>query len=169
MAARLQVLEDDVLFSTPQLAEWSDALVGAVDAALERAAERSVVLYLGAEAEVRESAPSLRGKLAIWAARAASVGCELVEVRWAWQTHAYIVWPAAARALLAGLPVDAPVDVYLSRHYHEGKVCGLMARPCLARQRDPYRGGDVEHSSLRERERMGMMERIDRMAAIHPP
>ena len=47
-----------------------------------------------------------------------------------------------------GLPVDAPVDVYLSRHFHERRLCGLVAEPELARQVDPYKGGDVVHSSL---------------------
>jgi len=151
--APLLVLEDDVVFSSPRVGEWTCCLVSVVEAALAPA-ERSVVLYLGAEAELRAGAPTLRGKQAIWAARTKRVGCELREALWAWQTHAYVLWPAAARILLAGLPVDAPVDVYLSRHYHERRLCGLVCEPMLATQADPYCGGDVEHSSLRDRERM---------------
>ena len=49
--------------------------------------------------------------------------------------------------LLKGLPVDAPIDVYLSRHLAERKVIGVIATPILAMQRAPYRDGDVSHSS----------------------
>ena len=76
------------------------------------------------------------------------------EAQWAWQTHAYVVWPAAAAILLAHLPVDAPVDVFLSRHFYERQLCALVAQPPLATQIDPYQGGDVQHSSLKEREAM---------------
>jgi GR25 family glycosyltransferase involved in LPS biosynthesis len=158
--APLLILEDDVSFGTPEVDASCRALMRAVEGASELPAERLVVLYLGAEATVRESAPSLRAKVWIWAGRATSVTSELLEVTWAWQTHAYLLWPAAARVLLAGLPVDAPVDVYLSRHFHEGKLCGLVARPHLAKQHDPYRGGDVEHSSLQDRARMGLSNRL---------
>ena len=158
--APLLILEDDVSFGTPEVDASCRALVRAVEGASEPPAERLVVLYLGAEATVRESAPSLRAMEWIWAARATSVSSELLEVTWAWQTHAYLLWPAAARVLLAGLPVDAPVDVYLSRHFHEGKLCGLVAWPHMAKQHDPYRGGDVEHSSLQDRARMGLSNRL---------
>ena len=104
----------------------------------------------------REGAPSLRGKRAIWAARAAAGAgreCVCKEAEWAWQTHAYVLWPAAARLLLSRLPIDAPVDVFLSRHFYERSLCGLVvAEPRqLATQIDPYHGGDVHHSSLEGR------------------
>ena len=127
-----------------------DRLVRALEAGLD-AAERTLLLYLGADAFLRDGAPSLRGQQAIWAAKSASTGCTLKEARWAWQTHAYIIWPAAARVLLAGLPVDAPVDVYLSRHFHERRLCGLVCEPELCKQQDPYHGGDIVHSSLGDR------------------
>ena len=103
----------------------------------------------------REGAPSLRGKQATWAARAAPVHCALKEAEWAWQTHAYVIWPAAAAVLLAGLPMDAPVDVYLSKHFHAKRLCGLVCEPMLVTQIDPYHGGDVVHSSLGDRPSMG--------------
>lgn len=150
----LLVLEDDLVFASSTVARQTRSFVSAIEASL-RPAERTLILYLGAEAQLREGAPSLRGKQAIWAARAAHAGgCELREAAWAWQTHAYVVWPAAARVLLAAMPVDAPVDVFMSKLYYERTLCGLVAQPTLARQRDPYRGGDVEHSSLRDREKM---------------
>jgi hypothetical protein len=159
----LLVLEDDLHFSRtyaggalPPVATSVRALVSAIEAGLEPA-ERTFLLYLGAEAEVRKGSPSLRGQQASWAARAVSgvVPCALREAEWAWQTHAYVVWPQAAAVLLAGLPMDAPVDVYLSRHFHQRTLCGLVCEPILATQIDPYHGGDVEHSSLADRPAMG--------------
>lgn len=152
----LLVLEDDLIFSPPagqSVGSVVRALVAAIDNGLA-AAERSLLLYLGADAFVREGAPSLRGQQASWAARASNVPLSLKEARWAWQTHAYVIWPAAARVLLDGLPIDAPVDVYLSRHFHERRLCGLVCEPELCRQLDPYHGGDVMHSSLGERQKL---------------
>ena len=79
----------------------------------------------------------------------------LREAGWAWQTHAYVLWPAGARALLDRLPVDAPVDIFLSTVVHARVLSALVAEPPLALQADPYRGGDVVHSSLADRERLG--------------
>ena len=88
-------------------------------------------------------------------ARSSGVPCALKEAEWAWQTHAYIIWPAAATILLQGLPMDAPVDVYLSTHFQQRRLCGLVCEPELATQLDPYHGGDVEHSSLADRPAWG--------------
>ena len=71
-----------------------------------------------------------------------------------WQTHGYIIWPPAAAALLAALPIDAPVDVYMSRFFHQRSLTALVAKPPVAWQTSPYRGGDIQHSSLADRERM---------------
>ena len=73
------------------------------------------------------------------------------------ETHPYMsreqAQIAAARLLLSRLPIDAPVDVFLSRHFYERSLCGLVvAEPRqLATQIDPYHGGDVHHSSLEGR------------------
>ena len=155
----LLVLEDDLIFASAAVSRVGPAvrsLVAALEAGVD-APERTLLLYLGADAYLRDGAPSLRGQQAIWAARSANVACALKEARWAWQTHAYVIWPAAARVLLAGLPIDAPVDVYLSRHFHERRLCGLVADPEFVRQEDPYHGGDVVHSSLGNRPSWGAM------------
>jgi GR25 family glycosyltransferase involved in LPS biosynthesis len=154
----LLVLEDDLDFAdssegAPTVGDAARALVATLGAALEPS-ERTLLLYLGADAYLRDGAPSLRGQQASWAARGANVPVALKESKWAWQTHAYVIWPAAARVLLQGLPIDAPVDVYLSRHFHERKICGLVCEPELCRQLDPYHGGDVFHSSLGDRQKM---------------
>lgn len=152
----LLVLEDDVGFAGPKVGACVAALVRAIEEAFAPA-ERTMLLYLGADAYLREGAPSLRGQQASWAARGAATPCTIKEANWAWQTHAYVIWPAAARVLLAGLPIDAPVDVYLSRHFYERRLCGLVLEPQLAKQHDPYHGGDVEHSSLGDRPKLGSM------------
>ena len=53
--------------------------------------------------------------------------------------------------------VGVPV---LERDGNEHLLCGLVAWPHLAKQHDPYRGGDVEHSSLQDRARMGLSNRL---------
>ena len=70
------LLEDDLIFS-PRRRAPKRRLRGCVRSSLRRqrprnAAERSLLLYLGADAFVREGAPSLRGQQASWAARAAT-------------------------------------------------------------------------------------------------
>lgn len=146
----LLVLEDDVIFAGANVGVSALALVRAIEESFS-ASELHMLLYLGADAFIREGAPSLRGNQAIWSARRANTPCILTEAEWAWQTHAYVLWPAAARVLLAGLPMDAPVDVYLSRHLTTRQLSGLVVEPQLAVQLDPYHGGDIEHSSLKGR------------------
>ena len=146
----LLVLEDDVIFGGAHVGASVLALARSIEETFAPA-DREILLYLGADAYFREGAPSLRGKQAIWAARGANAPCVLKEAEWAWQTQSYVIWPAAARVLLAGLPMDAPVDVYLSRHFTTRTLSGLVASPQLATQIDPYHGGDVAHSSLKGR------------------
>ena len=158
LGAPMLVLEDDLRFRSAGIGASARSLVGAIEAGLAPH-ERTLLLYLGADAKIRQGAPSLRGQQACWAARAARVPCTVVEAEWAWQTHAYIIWPAAAAVLLAGLPMDAPVDVYLSRHFcappprsspfthtasptqhrwcrtMRSALCVLISMPCAARVR----------------------------------
>ena len=55
--------------------------------------------------------------------------------------------PAAARVLLAHLPVDCPTDCYISRLVLEGHVTAVVACPQIAEQRDPYAKGDIKHTN----------------------
>jgi GR25 family glycosyltransferase involved in LPS biosynthesis len=144
--APLLVFEDDLELAG-DLASALRKLVAAIEGALAQS-ERTVLLYLGADSIEREGSPSSRGKRAMKAVRAGAPGYDCTEAEWAWQTHAYVLWPAAARVLLAGLPINAPVDVFLSRYLHERKLCGLVLEPMLATQVDPYGGGNVHHSTL---------------------
>jgi GR25 family glycosyltransferase involved in LPS biosynthesis len=71
---------------------------------------------------------------------------KLREAEYIWQTACYVIWPAAARRLLASLPVDGPVDNFISRHTLSSQVCALVTQPKLAWQNAPYEEGDIAHS-----------------------
>ena len=71
---------------------------------------------------------------------------KLREAEYIWQTACYVIWPAAARRLLASLPVDGPVDNFISRHALGSHVCALVTQPKLAWQNAPYEEGDIAHS-----------------------
>jgi len=71
---------------------------------------------------------------------------KLREAEYIWQTACYVIWPAAARRLLASLPVDGPVDNFISRHTLSSHVCALVTQPKLAWQNAPYEEGDIAHS-----------------------
>ena len=54
------------------------------------------------------------------------------------EQSSYVIWPAAARELLAHLPIDCPTDCYISKLVLEGRITAVVGTPCLAEQRDPY-------------------------------
>ena len=78
--------------------------------------------------------------------RCARSQVRLREAKYVWQTACYVIWPAAARRLLASLPVDGPVDNFISKHILTQRVCALMTQPKLAWQNAPYEEGDIAHS-----------------------
>jgi GR25 family glycosyltransferase involved in LPS biosynthesis len=73
---------------------------------------------------------------------------KLREAEYLWQTSSYIIWPAAARMLLTCLPINAPVDVWLSRMFLERRLRALVARPRLAWQAAPYENGNIVHTNV---------------------
>jgi len=73
---------------------------------------------------------------------------KLREAEYLWQTSSYIIWPAAAKELLAHLPIDCPTDCYISKLVLEGFVTAVVASPCLVEQRDPYAKGDIKHTNV---------------------
>lgn len=117
-------------------------------------ADRFVLLYLSAHvARWRDAAPSPRAQRVLSAA-----GGALREAAWAWQTHAYVVWPPAARlsrsgpsarwacnlgqprvisADLAQERIHSPVDVYVSCFAEEKRIAALVADPPVAALRSP--------------------------------
>mmetsp|Transcript_50962 Transcript_50962/g.150237 ORF Transcript_50962/g.150237 Transcript_50962/m.150237 type:complete len:98 (+) Transcript_50962:2-295(+) len=74
------------------------------------------------------------------------------EADFLYQTSSYVIWPAAARALLSNLPINAPVDVFISRLTLERKVRSFVARPKLACQKPEFDAcsgnGDIEHTNV---------------------
>jgi len=131
----LLVLEDDVLLSA-ETATLADHAVAQLEQSYQPA-DRAILLYLGAH-------------VAAWRneQRIVTSTIELLGAEWLWQTHAYIIWPVAAKRLLQNLPIDMPVDNFLSRNVLERHVIAYVCRPELARQEAPYAKGDIVHSSL---------------------
>ena len=64
-----------------------------------------VLLYLGADVGTRRDlGHTMRAQVAIWSCKRAlqELSRSLCEAEWAWQTHAYVIWPDTARELLRG-------------------------------------------------------------------
>jgi len=149
--APLLILEDDAEV-TQGTGEVVRRIVATVQNNLEPR-DRHVIVYLGADvSRWRDAGNTLRAQQVIWSAR--SLGVNLREAAWAWQTHAYIIWPPAARTFLEAAPVHSPVDVYMSCFLEDRRVTALVAQPQVAWQVNPYKDGDVVHSSLEKRQKM---------------
>jgi GR25 family glycosyltransferase involved in LPS biosynthesis len=136
-APPLLILEDDVELLTPTFGAEVAALVASVEATFAPK-DREVVLYVGAHVpqwRSRRAFPVLPGRM-------------LREADYAWQTSSYLIWPAAARTLLNAMPIDCPVDNYLSKFFLEHRIRALVVLPNLAAQSSPYRDGDILHSNV---------------------
>ena len=135
------ILEDDAVLwerSGVNFAEMTQRLISAVEGTWD-VANTPVMLYVGCEVvswrdsrrAIVEGPPVLK----------------LREAEYLWQTSSYLIWPAAARELLAHLPIDCPTDCYISKLVLEGHVTAIVATPQLAEQRDPYAKGDIKHTN----------------------
>jgi GR25 family glycosyltransferase involved in LPS biosynthesis len=136
-APPLLILEDDVELLSPTFGAETAALVASIEATFAPS-ERDVVLYVGAHVpqwRSRRAFPVLPGRV-------------LREADYAWQTSSYLIWPAAARILLAAMPIDCPVDNFLSKFFLEHRLRALVVLPNLAAQSSPYRDGDILHSNV---------------------
>jgi len=136
-APPLLILEDDVELLSPTFGAEAASLVASIEATFAPA-EREVVLYVGAHVpqwRSRRAFPVLPGRV-------------LREADYAWQTSSYLIWPAAARTLLGAMPIDCPVDNFLSKHFLEHRLRALVVLPNLAAQSSPYRDGDILHSNV---------------------
>jgi len=68
-----------------------------------------------------------------------------------WSTSGYVIWPAAARALLRLLPMDMPVDNFMAWHIQNGALRAFSVRPAVVRQAQPLGvGSNIPHSDLLE-------------------
>merc|ERR1719272_2691300 len=92
------------------------------------------------------------------------VGESLAKVDYVWTTIGYIVWPKGARKLLQRLPVDSPVDNFMSwaSHTNHTKVYA-MKTPAIKTELPWNFASNVEHSDERNQKknnRESMMEQI---------
>eukprot|EP00908_Phaeocystis_cordata_P007830 Transcript_18503.p2 GENE.Transcript_18503~~Transcript_18503.p2 ORF type:complete len:383 (-),score=132.76 Transcript_18503:319-1467(-) len=133
----LLVIEDDLILKK-NAGETVQKLVKHIEETNPIPAQRLCLLYLTGDVAdwVDKKATSIEGVS----------GVRLREARYVWQTACYVIWPAAARRLLASLPVDGPVDNFISKHILTQRVCALMTQPKLAWQNAPYEEGDIAHS-----------------------
>merc|ERR1719215_442100 len=85
----------------------------------ELSGETPDVLYLGYT------------QAATWRRR---VGTVVQEAEYLWTTVGYVLWPAGARKLLAALPVDQPVDNFMSKLMAAGTLRGFAVVPDIVKQ-----------------------------------
>ena len=149
--APLLVLEDDIVLCddfVPRCAKLVERV-----SAVVAPAERNLLLYVGGEVprwrgtametaphQLQEDKPQW-----LWAGR----GCQLLRAAaYVWQTSSYLLFPVAARVLLSYMPIDGPVDVFLSKLIYSGRLQSLVAVPALAWQAEAYCNGDILHTNV---------------------
>lgn len=134
--APMLILEDDAELCTG-FATRCSRLITAVEESFREPQRRACLLYLGGEVMAwRDERHAIKPALG------------LKEAEYLYQTSSYIIWPAAARMLLTCLPINAPVDVWLSRMFLERRLRALVARPRLAWQAAPYENGNIVHTNV---------------------
>eukprot|EP00746_Dinoflagellata_sp_MGD_P157358 gnl/MRDRNA2_/MRDRNA2_86188_c0_seq2.p1 gnl/MRDRNA2_/MRDRNA2_86188_c0~~gnl/MRDRNA2_/MRDRNA2_86188_c0_seq2.p1 ORF type:complete len:435 (+),score=113.20 gnl/MRDRNA2_/MRDRNA2_86188_c0_seq2:55-1305(+) len=74
-------------------------------------------------------------------------GTDLAQAEYVWTTVGYMIWPSGARKLLQRLPVDSPVDNYMSWASHENVTNVYAFKTPVIKQELPWNlASDVEHS-----------------------
>jgi len=135
-APPLLVLEDDVLLCD-HFRERCEHVVQSVSSRVPPA-ERELLVYVG-------------GEVAAWRADgifARAGGALLREAAYVWQTSSYLLYPPAARRLVHELPVDCPVDNFLSAQILFGKLRALVTVPALVWQAAAYQNGNIVHTNV---------------------
>ena len=148
----LVVLEDDVEFA-PNFSAFLERAIATIEATFSPS-DRSLLVYLGADVAAwsppRDShTAKLQLQLeahAFFDQETEPLAIKLLSADYLWQTSSYIIWPRAARALVAELPISEPVDNFISRHILTGHVVALVSIPFLCRQLNAYNDGDIHHS-----------------------
>jgi len=86
-------------------------------------------------------------------------GTDLAQAEYVWTTVGYVIWPSGAKKLLQRLPVDSPVDNYMSWASHEKETTVYAFKTPVSKQELPWNlASDVEHSdenSKNAKESMG--------------
>ena len=118
--APVLIFQDDVTFASDNVLEATRALVAAVDARTHS------LVFLGAAMPDDDPTP-----------RATSGIHSLMPVQSASPSAAYVLWPTAARTLLASLPIDASVSAFLGKFIKERKLGAFMALPALTVAEEP--------------------------------
>lgn len=130
------VFEDDAELCTGFATRCARHIAN-IERALPDPRQRTCLFYLGGDViEWRPEKESIQFKGG------------LKECQYVYQTSSYVIWPAAARVLLTELPINGPVDCYLSRLFLERKLRAIYARPRLAVQAQPYENGDIDHTNI---------------------
>ena len=154
--APILILEDDVELKPKVGGVPFASVISQLMTAVEKAygAKEPKLLYLGAEVKAwRETAftVEITFPTAMLGSKPRKPGkggrLKLREAEYLYQTSSYIIWPAAARQLLAQLPVDAPADCFLSRLTISGMLTAIVVQPNLAWQANPYCNGDIDHTN----------------------
>jgi len=75
------------------------------------------------------------------------VGTQLAQAEYLWTTVGYIIFPSGARKLLQRLPIDSPVDNYMSWAAHLNITNVYAFKEPVIKQELPWNlASDVEHS-----------------------
>lgn len=75
------------------------------------------------------------------------VGKGVYQAPYLWSTIGYLLWPKAARTLLAARPVDQPVDNFIAWQIKRGRMLALAAKPKLVEPEHVWDVmSNVEHS-----------------------
>ena len=102
------------------------AAVQEVQAQVQAQASDAVCMCLSAAEADHEASES-----ALIISKAAAGSFTLQPSRSASQ-DAYVLWPGAARTLLAALPLNAPVSAVLDDHARKRSICAVVVSPALA-------------------------------------
>ena len=118
------IFQDDVTFNSSTVHATTDALVAAANAAgygVDSASATILVLDAAAAGESGATQPLAT----------APNGAALMPAESTTQVSAYVLWPAAAKALLASLPIDAPVSAFLGKKIAERELVAFSCSPPL--------------------------------------
>lgn len=125
------ILEDDAVLTT----DFKNKVNAVLDLGLERTSEVPCIVYLeyivgkwGTERHITD------------------LGTVVQRVHYSWNTGGYLVWPDTLRLVLAHLPIHDPVDNFLARLNHDGKIAAYACRPRLVRQFCTQCDGNIEHT-----------------------
>lgn len=166
----LVVLEDDVEF-TSNVAIHLARVIAKVEDTFGDPKSRNIIVYLGADVaswgndalNTPQRKARLRAEASAFfdatkpvkitsdssfpaASSVAHKTVKLLAANYVWQTSSYVIWPAAARQLVANFPIAEPVDNFISRMLLAANVHALVCLPYLARQVAAYCNGDIVHS-----------------------